>query len=91
MELAVNEAGEAVPELDESALAAEDESPQPEEMEPPPELEEVEHEGKKYQIPKPLKGALLMQADYTRKTQEVAEQRRAVEEQQRQYAEFQRS
>lgn len=44
------------------------------------ETEEVEHEGKKYKIPKPLKGALLMQADYTRKTQEVAAQRKAHEE-----------
>ena len=44
-----------------------------------PELEEVEHDGKKYQIPKDLKPALMLQADYTRKTQEVAEIRRAVE------------
>lgn len=42
--------------------------------------EEVEHEGKKFRIPKELKSALMMQADYTRKTQEVAEMRRAVEE-----------
>lgn len=41
--------------------------------------EEVEHEGQKYRIPKALKPALLMQADYTRKTQELAEQRRAAE------------
>jgi hypothetical protein len=42
--------------------------------------EEVEHDGQKYKLPKALKGALLMQQDYTRKTQEVAEQRRALEE-----------
>lgn len=43
------------------------------------ETEEVEHEGAKYRIPKALKPALMMQADYTKKTQEVAEIRRAVE------------
>lgn len=42
--------------------------------------EEIEFEGKAYKVPKELKGALLMHSDYTRKTQEVAEQRRAVEE-----------
>jgi hypothetical protein len=50
------------------------------EAEPVEETEEVEHDGKKYRIPKPLKGALLMQADYTRKTQEVAAERRQLEE-----------
>jgi hypothetical protein len=44
------------------------------------ELEDIEHEGKTYQVPKALKGAFLMQADYTRKTQELAAERRAVEE-----------
>lgn len=43
------------------------------------EAEEVDFEGKKYTLPKTLKDALLRQADYTRKTQEVAEQRRTVE------------
>jgi hypothetical protein len=43
-----------------------------------PAEEEIEHEGRKYLVPKALKPLLLMQADYTRKTQEVAEQRRAV-------------
>jgi hypothetical protein len=41
--------------------------------------EEIEHEGRKYRLPSALKPLLLMQADYTRKTQEVAEQRRAVQ------------
>jgi len=54
------------------------------------ETEEVEHEGKTYKIPKPLKGALLMQADYTRKTQEVAEQRKAIEQRQAAFAEEQK-
>jgi hypothetical protein len=42
-------------------------------------LEDVDYEGKQYKLPKELKEALLRQADYTRKTQEVAEQRRQIE------------
>jgi hypothetical protein len=48
----------------------------------PDDTDEVEHEGRKYRVPKVLKGAFLMHADYTRKTQEVAEQRRALDERQ---------
>jgi hypothetical protein len=44
-------------------------------------LEEVEFDGKKAKIPAWLKPALLRQQDYTRKTQEVAEQRKAAEAQ----------
>lgn len=44
-----------------------------------PETEEVEHDGQKFKIPKVLKPALLMQADYTRKTQEHAERVREDE------------
>jgi hypothetical protein len=43
--------------------------------------EEIEFEGEKYKVPKTLKEAFLRQADYTRKTQEVAEQRREFEQQ----------
>lgn len=43
--------------------------------------EEVEYEGEKYKVPPQLKDALLRQADYTRKTQEVAEQRKQIEAQ----------
>lgn len=39
---------------------------------------EVEHEGQVYRLPAALKGAFLMNADYTRKTQELAEHRRAL-------------
>lgn len=46
------------------------------------ELEEAEFEGKKYKLPKELKGALLRQADYTRKTQEISEARKKYEAQQ---------
>lgn len=44
-----------------------------------PELVDVVYDGKAYQLPAELKDALLRQADYTRKTQEVAEGRRALE------------
>jgi hypothetical protein len=44
------------------------------------EFDEVEYDGKKYSVPKELKDAFLRQSDYTRKTQEVAEQRKAIEQ-----------
>lgn len=50
-----------------------------EESEPEEEQEEIEHEGRKYSVPKSLKPLLMFQADYTRKTQEVAEQRKALD------------
>lgn len=40
---------------------------------------EVEHEGQVYELPGALKGGFLRQADYTRKTQELAAHRRALE------------
>jgi hypothetical protein len=49
------------------------------ESQPEDEFDEVEHEGKKYAVPKALKGAFLMHSDYTRKTQELAEQRKEAE------------
>lgn len=54
-----------------------------EETEPTPEpedLEEFDWDGKKVKGPKGLKDGLLRQADYTRKTQEIAETRRELEE-----------
>lgn len=50
-----------------------------EEAPPEDDTEEIERDGVKYRIPKALKDDLLRQADYTRKTQEVAETRRALE------------
>ena len=59
-----------------------DETEAPAEVDPDPDLEEeldgVKVRGKAAALEK-LKAERLMQADYTRKTQEVAEQRRAIE------------
>lgn len=41
--------------------------------------DEIELDGVRHRVPRALKGAFMMQADYTRKTQEVAELRRAIE------------
>lgn len=46
-----------------------------------PELEDIEFNGGKYRVPKELAPHLMMQADYTRKTQEVAELRKGIEAQ----------
>ena len=57
-----------------------------------PELIEVEFSGKQYKLPPELKDALMAQSDYTRKTQEVAEQRRMLDNErlmQQQEAQFQ--
>jgi hypothetical protein len=52
------------------------------ESEPQEEVEEVEYEGSRYQVPKPLKKAIMQEADYTRKTQEIAEKRQLLEQSQ---------
>lgn len=44
-----------------------------------PDTFEMELDGKVHTLPAALKGAFLRQADYTRKTQELAEHRRALE------------
>lgn len=49
------------------------------EGEPDDDTEEVEHQGAKYKVPKAIRPLLLMQQDYSRKTAEVAETRRALE------------
>lgn len=77
----------------------EDEAPESDEDEPEAELsdeqpaegdEEVEIEGEKYRVPKKVAEAAMRQQDYTKKTQEVAEQRRSVEDKQ-QYLEARES
>lgn len=66
--------------LSEPEQAAPDEERDDEEPdEPEDDSEEVEHDGQKYRIPKALKGALLMQQDYTRQTQELADIRKSTE------------
>jgi hypothetical protein len=80
---------------DVAAPAVATESPEPinsdigeelQEQQAPADEEEVDYEGEKFVVPKKLKDALLRQSDYTRKTQEVAAQRQAIEQER---AEFQ--
>jgi hypothetical protein len=53
----------------------------------PPEddTEDIDYEGRQYKLPKELKDALLRQSDYTKKTQEVAAQRQALEAERQQH------
>ncbi|THD80628.1 MAG: hypothetical protein E7812_07820 [Phenylobacterium sp.] len=75
-----------------AALAGEDDAVRAEEMPPESGEEasaeacdpadgtcEIEHEGQTYEVPRALQGAFLRHADYTRKTQELAHHRRALE------------
>ena len=48
-------------------------------VEPELEMAEIEWNGKKHRIPAELRDGFLMQSDYTRKTQEVAEMRKTYE------------
>lgn len=50
------------------------------ESEAQPEFQEIEFEGKTYQVPPELKDAILRQSDYTKKTTEVSERQRALEQ-----------
>lgn len=72
-------------EAQEAPEPSEIETTEPEVSEAPQEPiddgEEVDYEGEKFKVPAKLKDALLRQADYTRKTQEVAEERRSLEQQ----------
>lgn len=78
--------------LDREDAAPSDEEPSEEAQEVPPEAEEappeedtgptlaeVEIDGKLYAVPEEIKDGYLRQADYTKKTQEVAQARRHVE------------
>lgn len=76
---------EAAPDESDNAVAEVNDTPaEPEPAEPTggDDLVEVEFEGKTHRVPQELKDALLRQSDYTRKAQEVAEQRRQVEAEQ---------
>jgi len=59
-----------------------------ENLEPVAEIEYVtlERNGKSYQVPKELEGEFLMQGDYTKKTQTVAERAKALDEREQQLA-----
>ena len=59
--------------------AGEQAAPEGEETPAEPELADVDFNGKQYKLPPELKDALMAQADYTKKTQEVAEARRLVD------------
>lgn len=50
-----------------------------EEEAPVEEFAEVEYEGQRYQVPKPLEKAILQERDYTQKTQSVADKQRTFE------------
>jgi len=54
---------------------------EPQEEEPTAALEEIEFEGKTYQIPPELKKGFLYQQDYSRKTQEIADYKRQLADQ----------
>lgn len=64
------------------------ETPEPESEAATPEFVETEFNGKTYQVPPELKDALMAQSDYTRKTTEVAEQRKAIEQKELEYKAF---
>lgn len=83
----IDQSGEEVEAVEDQEIEVEDtdiqteDSPEDQsETEKPDDDEEVEYEGNKYKVPKELKDALLRQADYTRKTQEVAETRKELEQ-----------
>lgn len=61
-------------------LAAEDDLIETDGLAAEPEMFELELDGEVHSLPASLKGAFLRQADYTRKTQEMADHRRALDE-----------
>lgn len=68
------------PEPDAAKAEGEDDAPDKAEPTPEDDLVEVEYEGKKIRVSAEAKDALLRHADYTRKTTEVAEAKRAFDE-----------
>src|SRR5574343_1376721 len=73
--LAQSDAPEAQPTEQPETDQSSDDAPDLDTQGTDPEFEEVEYEGKRYALPKELKDAILRQSDYTRKTQELAQQR----------------
>jgi hypothetical protein len=72
-----------IDEVSPDAVPAEGEAAEPVE-----ELFDIEINGKKHKVTKEIRDSVLMHADYTRKTQEVAEQRKAIEAQRAQVDQF---
>jgi hypothetical protein len=72
------------PELDNPALVDDQQSEQSEGSAAAPEEIEIEIDGVLQKVPAHLKDAILRHADYTRKTTEVAERARALEQYERQ-------
>lgn len=68
----------------EDEIDGDGEDPDKKTGQPDDDAEEVEYEGAKYRIPKPLKDAFLRQQDYTQKTMALADERRAFEARERQ-------
>ena len=89
MDITDNSVAEPVPEAEESQLnelaeQSEHEEEYEEQAEPEIEYEEVDVEGKRYQLPKEVKPYLMRHIDYTQKTMSLADERRAFQaEQQR--------
>lgn len=88
---------EEAPEAEAPVEAATDEATETEAAseapaEPADEFVEVEYEGERWSVPKKLSKAIIQESDYTKKTQEVAEQRKQIEfkEQQIRIAESER-
>lgn len=73
------------PETRETEQQEQVEQPETESEAAAPEFVETEFNGKTYQVPPELKDALMAQSDYTRKTTEVAERVKAIEQQQLAY------
>lgn len=71
---------EQQPELQEQEQAQElEQEPEQEQEQQEPSYEEVEIDGKIYQVDSAIKPFILRQADYTKKTMALAEERKAVE------------
>jgi hypothetical protein len=84
------EAAPAEPQQQQVEEAVQETAPEgePEPMVVEEELFDIEINGKKHKVTKEIRDSVLMHADYTRKTQEVAEQRKAIEAQRSQVDQF---
>ena len=76
---------EDLPEVDDEVVSTDEPEQTPAESDD----EEIDYEGEKYKVPKKLKDAFLRQADYTVKTQTIAEERRAFEAAQQEFVQRQ--